>query len=186
VLADSVKNQHNFRENQAQRGQSQTIAMQLQYYSGLTPTSGSVNLKQRFASNMLVSGSRKPWIFASLAGVIALSLPLYATPVESAPEQLHTATQGARAPFLVARAGWDSAQKQAWNLNPTFEHYGPQATARAVHASLWAALTPDPIAMGALLFCAFALRWMRMRKEQQPLGAGPQGEGAKVIVPKAA
>lgn len=184
MLADSVKNQHNFRENQAQRGQSQNIAMQLQYYSGLTTTSGSVNLKQRFASNMFVSGSRKPWIFGSLAGVIALTLPLHATPVESASEQLHAATPGV--PFLVARAGWDSAQKQALNLNPTFEHYGPQATARAVHASLWAALTPDPIAMGALLFCAFALRWMRMRKEQQPLGAGPQGEGANVIVPKAA
>lgn len=49
--------------------------------------------------------------------------------------------------------------------NLTFEKYGPQARARAVRASLKTALAPDPLSMGALLFCAFSLRWMRMRKE---------------------
>ena len=56
--------------------------------------------------------------------------------------------------------------------NMTFEKYGPQSTARAVRASLRSALTPDPLSMGALLFCAFALRWMRMRKEQTERAKG--------------
>jgi len=56
--------------------------------------------------------------------------------------------------------------------NLTFEKYGPQSTARAVRASLRSALAPDPLSMGALLFCAFALRWMRMRKEQTDRAKG--------------
>jgi hypothetical protein len=46
-------------------------------------------------------------------------------------------------------------------------YFTSEQQVRAVRASLKAALTPDPIAMGALLFCAFALRWMRQRKEEQ-------------------
>ena len=49
----------------------------------------------------------------------------------------------------------------------TFDRLGPQATERAVRASLKAALVPDPVAMGALIFCAFTLRWMRLRNQQR-------------------
>ena len=66
--------------------------------------------------------------------------------------------------------------------NMTFEKYGPQSTARAVRASLRSALAPDPLSMGALLFCAFSLRWMRMRKEQTERAKGP----AQAALPGAA
>jgi hypothetical protein len=46
-------------------------------------------------------------------------------------------------------------------------YFTSEQQVRAVRASLKAALTPDPVAMGALLFCAFALRWMRVRKDEQ-------------------
>lgn len=66
----------------------------------------------------------------------------------------------------VARANGDTAKYLAEKPNLTFEKYGPQGRARAIRASLKAALAPDPLSIGALLFCAFALRWMRMRNEQ--------------------
>ena len=63
---------------------------------------------------------------------------------------------------VTAQAGVSTRVKQAQTT-----YFTSEQQVRAVRASLKAALTPDPVAMGALLFCAFALRWMRLRKEEQ-------------------
>src|SRR5579872_5854274 len=102
-----------------------------------------------------------------VATLMAIAPALIATPIEPTAKQLVQELQRPPAVFVPARVGWDSAQRQAPNFNFTFEQYGPQATARAVHASLKAALIPDPVAMAGLLFCAFALRWIRTRMKQQ-------------------
>ena len=81
---------------------------------------------------------------------------------------------GLAATLVINSAAIESAPASSTNAsqqliekpNLTFEKYGPQARARAVRASLKTALAPDPLSMGALLFCAFSLRWMRMRREQ--------------------
>lgn len=133
-----------------------------------------------------MSGSRKYCILACLA-ILAVSTPLNALPIEPTAKQILQEIERPKPMFIPARIGWDSPPTRAANLNLTFEQYGPQATARRVHASLWAALTPDPVAMAALLFCAFALRWMRMRKEEEPENVAiPESAAPEAILPKAA
>jgi hypothetical protein len=133
---------------------------------------------------MSVSSSRKKWFFAIVAAVVAIGPALNATPIEPAAKQPLNEVQRAKPMFVPVRVGWDSTP--ASNFNLTFERYGPQATARAVRASLWVALTPDPIAIGALLFCAFALRWMRMSKKERAGQPSSELSSAEVVMPKAA
>jgi hypothetical protein len=133
-----------------------------------------------------VNPPRKLLALAVFVTAVAIAPWLGATPIEPTAKQLIQELQRPPATFVPARVGWDTAQERVPNFNLTFEQYGPQATARAVRASLRAALTPDPLAMAALLFCAFALRWMRMRAKQQPKeppSAIPAGE---LVFPKAA
>ncbi len=119
--------------------------------------------------------------------ILAAGAPLNALPIEPMAKQILQEIERPKPTFVPARIGWDSPAARASNLNLTFEQYGPQATARAVHASLWAALTPDPVAMAALLFCAFAWRWMRMRKEEERESIVIAEPAApEVILPKAA
>jgi len=93
-------------------------------------------------------------VFFVPAALLAAVLSLNATPASPTPSPAKPSPQAIEKP------------------NMTFEKYGPQSTARAVRASLRSALAPDPLSMGALLFCAFALRWMRMRKEQTERAKG--------------
>ena len=110
---------------------------------------------------------------------------LNASPIQPTAKQLVKELQRPQVPFVPARVGWNPAQRPTPDFNLTFEQYGPQATARAVRASLLAALTPDPVALAALLFCAFSLRWIRVRKhEQAQTKETPLVE--EVILPKAA
>lgn len=95
-------------------------------------------------------------VFLAPATVLLAVLSVSATPDSSAPSSAKT-----------------TSPQAAENPNLTFEKYGPQNRARAVRASIRAALTPDPLSMGALLFCAFALRWMRMRKEETQRAKSP-------------
>jgi hypothetical protein len=118
---------------------------------------------------------------------MAASTRLNALPIEPTAKQILQEIERPKPTFIPARIGWDSSATRTANLNLTFEQYGPQATARAVRASLWVALTPDPIAMAALLFCAFALRWMRTRKEQERVPeTNTQQPTPEVLLPKAA
>jgi hypothetical protein len=133
-----------------------------------------------------VSSSRKKWLFAIVAAVIAISPATNASPIDPALKQPLNEVERPRTMFVPARVGWGSSATPAANFNLTFERYGPQATARAVRASLWAALTPDPTAMAALLFCAFALRWMRMSKKERTSEAASDLSSAEVILPKTA
>ena len=50
------------------------------------------------------------------------------------------------------------------------------------------ALVPDPTAMAALIFCAFALRWMRMHKnrDQQRQNETSEAKTPELLLPKAA
>lgn len=95
-------------------------------------------------------------VFLAPATVLLAVLSVNATPDSSAPSPAKTASP-----------------QVAEKPNLTFEKYGPQSRARAVRASIRTALAPDPLSMGALLFCAFSLRWMRMRKEQTQRLKGP-------------
>jgi hypothetical protein len=94
-------------------------------------------------------------VFVASAAVFLAVLSVNATPNSSAPSPVISASQ-----------------QMPERPNMTFEKYGPQSTARAVRASLRSALTPDPVSMAALLFCAFSLRWMRMRKEHTDRAKG--------------
>ena len=125
----------------------------------------SSNPQHGVASNFAVSTRRRTIGFALLSGLLITTTCLSAAqlkPIGQAPQ-----AQRAPAKPSPARAIAADASTQ------TFERYGPQATARAVRASLKVALVPDPLCMASLLFCAFALRWMRKRKEdmQQPAPA---------------
>ena len=125
----------------------------------------SSNPQHGVASNFAVSTRRRTIGFALLSGLLIITPCLSAAQLK--PIGRESAPQARRAPAKPspALAADDSTQ--------TFERYGPQATARAVRASLKVALVPDPLCMASLLFCAFALRWMRKRKEdmQQPAPA---------------
>jgi hypothetical protein len=100
-------------------------------------------------------------VFLAPATVLLTVVSINATPIGSAPS-----------PAKIA------SPQVAIKTNLTFEKYGPQSTARAVRASLKAALAPDPLSMGALLFCAFALRWMRMAERTDGASKGSRSSSA--------
>jgi putative effector of murein hydrolase LrgA (UPF0299 family) len=124
------------------------------------------NLKQSFASKSVVIARRKPLLLGVLSVVLLTGSRLTAVPIEPTAKELLKEMERRPVMFVPARVGWHTARKPAANLSLTLEQYGPQATARAVRASLGTALVPDPLAMASLLFCAFALRWIRLRKDQ--------------------
>jgi hypothetical protein len=111
---------------------------------------------------------------------------LSATPIKPTLKELLKQVERPATTYIPARVGWNTPEKQPAYFNLALEQYGPQATVRAVRASLKAALTPDPIAMAALLFCAFALRWMRLRKPPAPVAQTAELAPAEVQLPKTA
>jgi len=136
-----------------------------------------------------VSGAKPFRLLVALASIIAVAPWLSATPIQPTAKQLLRDLKRPPVMFVPARVGWDSPHKLSPNFNVTMEQYGPQATARAVRASLLVALVPDPTAMASLIFCAFALRWMRMRKakneDRQQNEASP-AKAPELLLPKAA
>lgn len=122
---------------------------------------------------------------ALAATAVTVSPRLNALPIEPTTQQLIQEVERPHLTFVPARVGWKPSPAIVRDFNVTFEQYGPQATQRAVRASILAALTPDPVAMASLLFCAFALRWMRMRKETD-VEESSQQAGTKSLLPKAA
>jgi hypothetical protein len=100
--------------------------------------------------------------------MMVLAAGLSATPITPTPRELLKEAQRPPMRYIPARVGWAAAKPTPIHVNLALEQYGPQATVRAVRSSLKAALTPDPLAMSPLLFCAFALRWMRLRREHAP------------------
>jgi hypothetical protein len=127
---------------------------------------------------------RTPFLIA-FSALLSITPLVNATPIQPTAKQLIQELEHLPAVFVPATVGWNAPQKPAAHFSPTLEQYGPQATARAVRASLKAALTPDPVSMGALLFCALALRWMRMRKEKSQ-SASPVIATQKPALPRAA
>ena len=121
-----------------------------------------------------------------MAAFLAASIGLSASPIEPTAKQLVKELERPPMQFVPARVGWNQSQPQAPDFNLTFEQYGPQATARAVRASILAALTPDPVAIAALLFCAFALRWMQVRKKKEAAAKIESSPFRKLVLPKAA
>jgi hypothetical protein len=124
------------------------------------------NPQPRSASNPNVSFRGRTSFLIAFSALMSIAPFANATPIEPTAKQLIQELQRPPVVFVPARVGWNAPQKPAPHFSLTLEQYGPQATARAVRASLKAALTPDPLSMGALLFCALALRWMRVRKEK--------------------
>jgi hypothetical protein len=122
------------------------------------------NPQPRPASNLEVIARRHMPVLLAIVAMLAC-LPLAsATPIEPTAKQVLKEMQRPQIPFVPARVGWESSQP-AVHFNLTLEQYGPQATARAVRASLLAVLMPDPMVAASLLFCIFALRWIRMRRQ---------------------
>jgi hypothetical protein len=136
------------------------------------------NLQHTTASNFRVSFRR---ILPVLVGIfLALSAmpPVSASPVDP------NANLPGPATYAPAQLSGRAPRTTAVNSDRTFERYGPQATQRAVRSSLKVALLPDPLAMAALIFCAFALRWMRNRR-QSPARQYAVADRAPVV-PRAA
>jgi hypothetical protein len=125
-----------------------------------------VNPKAASASNLGVNSSRAS--FGLLMTWLALALVPWslATPIEPTAKQLVQELERPAVKFVPARVGWTTPKARSAEFSLALEQYGPQATERAVRASVKVALAPDPIAMAALLFCAFALRFIVMRREQ--------------------
>lgn len=134
-----------------------------------------------------VSRSKRSWLIVLFAGLwLGSAIAVSATPIEPTFKELLKQVERPATTYIPARIGWNTPEKQPAYFNLALEQYGPQATARAVRASLKAALTPDPVAMAALLFCAFALRWMRLRKQQVQVSPCREIPAAKVTLPKTA
>ena len=129
----------------------------------VSPMHISSNLQHTLASNIAVSFQRKALIVAAAIVVLA------AIPQSSASSvQPDSRIPGPTAQFVPAQLSGQAPRQIVANPDRTFERYGPQATERAVRSSLKIALVPDPLAMGSLIFCAFALRWMRRRRQENP------------------
>ena len=145
------------------------------------------NLKQSFASNFIVTSRRKSALIGLLSVLLMTGSKAIAVPIEPTAKELLKEMERRPVMFVPARVGWHTARRPPANLSLTLEQYGPQATARAVRASLKAALVPDPLAMASLIFCAFALRWIRLRKESEPNQAQVPAIGVRdLAMPRAA
>src|SRR3954462_12182632 len=77
--------------------------------------------------------------------------------------------QGEQRPkrFGPAHAGWNGPEMvraQEASPNPIYEAYGPASTVRAIRASLAAAATPDPMALGAIGLLILMFRWTRQQR----------------------
>ena len=88
--------------------------------------------------------------------------PASATPIDAGMNIPQPAVR-----YVPAQLTGRASHMVAANPRGTFDRLGPQATERAVRSSLKLALVPDPLAMGALIFCAFALHWMKVQKGQR-------------------
>jgi len=117
------------------------------------------NLPHTLASNVEVSFPRKALILATAVVVLA-AIPLSGASSVDAEARVPAPT----AQFVPAQLSGHAPRQIVVSPERTYERYGPQATERAVRSSLKVALVPDPLAMGSLIFCAFALRWMRARR----------------------
>ena len=96
---------------------------------------------------------------AGMAAVLSAIPRVSATPIDSG-INIPSPTAG----YVPAQLSGRMPRRTVASSEQTFERYGPQATERAVRSSLKVALVPDPLAMGALLFSAFALRWMKVHR----------------------
>ena len=124
----------------------------------LGPRSTS-NLQHTMASNVDVSSRRLSRAIGAIFVVSTMSV-VSATPVDSG---MNIPVPAAR--YVPAQLSGNTPRTIAANPGRTFDRLGPQATERAVRSSLKTALVPDPLAMGALIFCAFALRWISRRQQ---------------------
>src|SRR4051812_9271120 len=69
--------------------------------------------------------------------------------------------------YEPAQAGWNGPEMvraQEASPNPIYEAYGPASTVRAIRASLAAAATPDPMALGAIGLLILMFRWTRQQR----------------------
>jgi hypothetical protein len=122
----------------------------------------SSNLQHTLASKVVVSSHRKGPVLAAFFALLSVAPRVSATPNGS---WINTPAPTVR--YVPAQLSGRAPRTIAAGPGRTFDRLGPQATERAVRSSLKAALVPDPVAMGALIFCAFTLRWMRLRNQQR-------------------
>lgn len=116
--------------------------------------------------------------FRALAGVIFVVVALtgagFATPIKPTVQEVIKASERQPIKFPPARVGWTTAN-QPVNFNLTWEQYGPEATARQTQAATIAALTPNPLLVGAIFGCIFLLRMQRVRRRRD-IETRPNGE----------
>src|SRR5207248_8869403 len=136
----------------------------------------SSNLQRCPASNLAVSSQRKVLIVGGIAAALSAIPWVSATPIDSG-INIPSPTAG----YVPAQLSGRMPRNTVATSEQTFERYGPQATERAVRSSLKVALVPDPLAMGALIFCAFALRWIRQRRSENPARAYPAASHADAV-----
>ncbi len=94
----------------------------------------------------------------ALLAAIAFCAPATATPIKPDIKKLVAEPQQPQTPYMPARAGWNGPEMQKVPVDaapPAFSHAG---TARAIRASLLAAIVPDWRMALALAIAIFVLR----------------------------
>ena len=84
-----------------------------------------------------------------------------ATPIKPDLKKLLSQPQPRKQEYIPARAGWDGPELPAVQSNIYMEHYGAEASSRAVRASLVAAAVPDWRAVLAVVAAILLLRRLR-------------------------
>src|SRR4051812_16196628 len=98
----------------------------------------------------------------------------YAVPIKPDLEKILKQQEQSPRQYEPARAGWDGPEMvrpQEAAPNVVYETYGPASTARAVRAALWAAATPDPVALFAIGALILLLRLTRRQQAQRQSAA---------------
>jgi hypothetical protein len=104
---------------------------------------------------------RQLWIPVLFCGVIFCSVPGHATPIKPNLKKLLAQPAPKKPAYIPARAGWDGPEQRTPEPNLYTQRYAPQASARAMKASLLAAAIPDWRAVLGVVLVIFLLRRLR-------------------------
>lgn len=89
------------------------------------------------------------------------TLPARATPIKLDLKKLPAQPEPKKSEYIPARAGWNGPEQHSAESNLYTQRYGPEATSRALKASLLAAAVPDWRTVLGLIAVIFLLRRLR-------------------------
>lgn len=89
------------------------------------------------------------------------AMPSYGTPIKPDLKKLLAQPEPKKPEYVPARAGWDGPEQHNPESNIYTQRFGPEATSRAMRASLLAAAVPDWRAIFGLIAVIFLLRRLK-------------------------